>query len=55
MVYAKIVRLSDAIELISNNTDTFVDDIINTLTGLCFNEEEAKELLFFAKTIEEEE
>jgi hypothetical protein len=47
MEKVKIVRICDAIEVISNQTDAYVNEIITALQGICFDEEGAGQLREF--------
>ena len=40
-------RISDSIEALARHTETSVDDIIDALIGVCWDEEDAAELKFY--------
>lgn len=40
-----LIRIGDAVELIADQTDAYITDIVNSLIGVCWDEEEAGEII----------
>ena len=50
----KLIRIGDAVELISEQTDSTIPDIIEGLTGICWDEEDAGRITDYHSEIDDD-